>query len=96
MKQLKNMKDPKRRIATLVFIGSMIMTFVCVFAIKSKLLTLIFIVFQFVSYIWYVLSYIPYGREICSACVKKITGIDIFSAGEQAATAVSTNAAESV
>ena len=71
----------------------MVMTFVSIFLIKSKLLVLIFIIAQFLSYIWYVLSYIPWGRELCSACVKKCFGIDIggalMAAEEQVATAVS-------
>lgn len=75
-KQLANMVDSKRRIVSLVFIGSMIMTFVCVFMIQSKILTLIFIIAQFCSYIWYVLSYIPYGREMCGGCLKNIIGVD--------------------
>jgi len=93
--------EHKRRLASLIFLGSMVMTFVCVFAIKgklSKLLTLIFVFAQFLSYIWYCLSYIPWGREICGGCIKRIFGVDLgLVANEvsQNATAVS-NSADSV
>jgi len=68
------MVDPNRRIASAVFVGSMIMTFVSIYALHSKFFTLLFIIVQFCSYIWYILSYIPFGRDICAACVKRLWG----------------------
>lgn len=71
-RQFQNMKDPKRRTASILFVVSMIMTLVCVYVIKSALLSIVFIIIQFGSYVWYVLSYIPYGREIAGSIGKKL------------------------
>jgi hypothetical protein len=84
------MAEPKRRMASLIFLGSMIGTFVSVFFFDIKILTLIFVVSQFCSYIWYVLSYIPFGREICGGCIKKIVGYS-SSSEENTATSISTS-----
>ena len=70
------MIDPNRRLATAIFIGSMVMTFVSIYLIQSKILTLVFIILQFCSYIWYVLSYIPFGREMCGGCLKRYIGVN--------------------
>jgi hypothetical protein len=64
------MSDPSRRYTSIAFIGSIIMTLVSVYYFHSKILTLIFIAVQFGAYIWYVLSYIPYGRDICKRCLR--------------------------
>jgi hypothetical protein len=67
--QCKNMLKPVRATVSLIFIGSMIMTLVSAFFF-SKILTVIFVVVQFCALVWYVLSYIPYGRECCKKCLK--------------------------
>jgi len=71
-KQFKNMTDKKRLITTLVFVGSVIMTIVSVIFFENWVLTLVFVLIQFAAYIWYVLSYIPYGRECCTGCLKNL------------------------
>ena len=76
-RQLKNMSDPHRRWSSLAFIVSIIMTLVSVYVFKSKILTIIFVVIQLFAYIWYVLSYIPYGRDILKKCLK-----GLFSSSE--------------
>ena len=71
-RQLDSMKEEKRMITSLVFVGSMIMTFISIYFFHSNLLTLLFVIIQFCSYIWYVLSYFPYGREMAMNCIKGI------------------------
>ena len=74
--QFKKMIDPVRRNTSLVFVFSLIMTLICVYVIHAKILTLVFLIIQFGAYVWYCLSYIPWGREICSKCLKgSLTGI---------------------
>ena len=68
--QFERMKDPTRRTTSIVFIVSLVLTLVSIYALHSKLLTIIFLFIQFSAYIWYVLSYIPYGRDLCSKCLK--------------------------
>lgn len=46
------------------------MTLVSVYFFKSALLTILCVVVQFCSYVWYVLSYIPYGRDIAGRMLK--------------------------
>jgi len=67
-RQLKNMFSPVRIIATLIFIGAMVLTLVAAFVLKSQLLVLLAVVIQFCALVWYCLSYIPYAR----ACAKNI------------------------
>lgn len=77
-RQLKGAFEPKRRISAILFIGSMVMTIVSVIWIQYPLVILIFIIAQILSYIWYITSYIPWGRKIVvgcvSCCFKKIIG----------------------
>ena len=71
LRQLKNMTQPTRLIASIVFLGSMALTLYAVFGIGSGILAFFCVVIQFLALGWYVLSYIPFARS----CVKNtITG----------------------
>jgi uncharacterized membrane protein HdeD (DUF308 family) len=70
MSQFKNMFSKYRYIATIVFLLSLIGTFVVAFAFHNALLSLICVIIQSCAYTWYVLSYIPFGRDMCWSCVK--------------------------
>lgn len=69
------MKEESRREVSIIFVGSLIMTLICVYILKAKLLTIFFLVIQFCSYIWYCLSYIPFGRSVVLAGIKSTIGI---------------------
>ena len=69
-RQIKNMLDPKRATVSLVFIASMVMTLVSALVLKSNILVIVCTAIQFCSLVWYVLSYIPYGRQYCMKCIK--------------------------
>jgi hypothetical protein len=69
-RQFQNMKDPSRMWTSIIFISSMVMTLVSVYLFHSRVLTIIFVIIQFCAYVWYVLSYIPYGRDICMRCIR--------------------------
>jgi hypothetical protein len=69
-KQIENMFDEKRRTTTFVFLGMTVATVVSALWIKFFLLVLVCVFVQFCAYIWYTASYIPYGRECLSGCLK--------------------------
>lgn len=73
-RQLEYMKSPHRKITSLVFVISLAMTLISVYVLKMKILVIVFVVIQFCAYVWYVLSYIPYGRTICKGCLKRLIG----------------------
>jgi hypothetical protein len=64
------MLEPKRAIVSLVFLISMASTLVFAIVFSSKLLTIISTAVQFCALVWYVLTYIPYGRKFCMNCLK--------------------------
>ncbi|KAI9617550.1 hypothetical protein H4Q26_012848 [Puccinia striiformis f. sp. tritici PST-130] len=68
-RQIKTMFKSVRLIATILFLGCVIMVFVSAFAIKSDVLVLVFAILTFFSYTWYSLSYIPYARALVSKAV---------------------------
>jgi len=63
-KQCESMMDAKRRHATLIYLGSLALTLLAAFLVKSRLLCLVCIVVQYSALLWYSLSYVPYGREV--------------------------------
>jgi len=65
MKQLKNMFQLHRLIATLVFLISIILTLLSAFYWQKAILCMVFFIVQFLAYFWYCLSYIPYARTLC-------------------------------
>ena len=69
-KQCENMMKPQRKKTSLLLFFSMIACLLMAFSNISKLIILIAIGVQFLTLIWYVLSYIPGGQKICSSCVK--------------------------
>ncbi|THH04689.1 hypothetical protein EW145_g5325 [Phellinidium pouzarii] len=62
-KQLELMFKPTRIITSIIFLASVAMIFVGAFVIGSGLLCIILVIVQFLAYIWYTLSYIPYARS---------------------------------
>ncbi|KAH9997502.1 SFT2-domain-containing protein [Russula vinacea] len=61
-KQLKLMFKPVRVVASIVFLVMVIMIFISVFVIGSSTLCIIFVVLEYLAFLWYTLSYIPYAR----------------------------------
>ncbi|KEG12559.1 SFT2 domain containing 2 [Trypanosoma grayi] len=61
--QLQYMCDEYRRTSSMLYIGSLLLTFVVAFTLKSAVLCLICGLLQYACLIWYSLSYVPYGRE---------------------------------
>ncbi|KAG1819548.1 Got1/Sft2-like family-domain-containing protein [Suillus subaureus] len=70
--QIKLMFKPVRIIATVVFLGSVGLVFVGAFVLKNEILCIIFVIVEYLAYIWYNLSYIPYARS----AVLKLVGMN--------------------
>jgi len=60
--QIKLMFKPVRIVATIVFLAMIIMIFIAAFVIRSSTLCIIFVVLEYLAFLWYTLSYIPYAR----------------------------------
>lgn len=69
----KALTDTSRLIAVLVMFLMIILTILAATVWHLGFLALIFCILQFLSYMWYCLSYIPYGRDgvikCCKSCV---------------------------
>ncbi len=65
--QAKKMWHATRRVATIVYLGSLVLTLVVAFcplpATLQKLLLLVLMICQYLAIFWYCLSYIPFARE---------------------------------
>lgn len=70
-KQLKLMFKPVRIVATVVFLAMIIMIFISAFVLHSSTLCIIFVVLEYLAFLWYTLSYIPYARS----AVLKVFGL---------------------
>ncbi|CAN6458238.1 unnamed protein product [Victoria cruziana] len=65
-RQMRMMIDPVRVYATAVYIASIIIALLCALYVRSKLLTLLAIILEFGSLVWYSLSYVPFARSMVS------------------------------
>ena len=64
--------NPTRRMISLIFFGSLILSIIIPLIFHNKigrLFTFIFVIIQMISYWWYTLSYIPGARMIVSGCL---------------------------
>ncbi|KXS10625.1 hypothetical protein M427DRAFT_103458, partial [Gonapodya prolifera JEL478] len=69
IRQIKTMFDPNRTVASAVYLGSLTMTLISAFVIRSVILTLFFVIIQFGAMCWYSLSYIPGARSVVAQFV---------------------------
>ena len=70
IRQVKSMFHKKRLIATLVYFSAMTLTLVSALVLHSGFLTILCCIIQYLSMLWYGLSYIPYGRTAVKTCVR--------------------------
>ena len=73
-RQCRTALAPTRIWAFLIFIGAVICTLISALVLQKGLLTLLFVVVQFFSGLWYTASYIPYGRAMLAKCGTAIVG----------------------
>lgn len=65
-RQVTMMLDPVRIYATAIYLASIIVALFCALYVRNKVLTLLAILLEFGSLIWYSLSYIPFARSMVS------------------------------
>ncbi|GBG73987.1 hypothetical protein CBR_g17698 [Chara braunii] len=68
LRQVKMMFDKSRAVATIIYLGAMVLTLVAALRLKIVLLTIIFIIIQMCAFVWYCLSYIPFARRMVQSC----------------------------
>ncbi|KAF8073233.1 ACX4 [Scenedesmus sp. PABB004] len=62
-KQCKNMVQPHRALATVVYLASIAATLAVAFTIGSAILVIFLLIIQFMAMVWYCVTYIPAGME---------------------------------
>ncbi|PHJ21662.1 sft2 family protein [Cystoisospora suis] len=67
-RQLRGMADQSRMVSSAVFAGSILSTLLCATLFPVVPLVIICLTVQWLAYMWYSLSYIPYGRESAIWC----------------------------
>lgn len=60
-----------RWLAALIFVLSMIATFLCAFLLKNPILCIVCVVVQMLALVWYSLSYIPFARSMAKSVLGK-------------------------
>ena len=58
------MFKPVRVVATLILLGAIAMTFMGAFLLNNAVLCLVMVIVEYLAYLWYSLSYIPYARSV--------------------------------
>ena len=66
--QCNNMFHPSRRHASALYLCSLCGTLLSVTLLRSAVLTLLCVCCQMGALLWYVFSYIPYGRACLQRC----------------------------
>lgn len=69
--QARKMFEQKRIFATLLYLFSIILTFVCAYHFKQVIWVLLSLLLQFAAMLWYSLSYIPYAHTCVINAVSK-------------------------
>ncbi|KAL9645187.1 hypothetical protein ABK040_002388 [Willaertia magna] len=64
--QFRNMLKPERYIPSIMFLASMVLTLVCVFAVPVAILVIFLVIIQAISLGWYIISYIPFAQQVVS------------------------------
>eukprot|EP00457_Paulinella_chromatophora_P014244 gb/GEZN01014645.1/.p1 GENE.gb/GEZN01014645.1/~~gb/GEZN01014645.1/.p1 ORF type:complete len:222 (-),score=4.12 gb/GEZN01014645.1/:247-912(-) len=73
-RQLRTMFDPIRRWATLTYLTSLFATLYFAVVKHNGILTLAMLIIQFLSFVWYSASYIPYARTFILSCLSRTCG----------------------
>lgn len=79
-KQIKTMFARIRVIATVVYLLSIVGTFVAAFYLKMAGVVILCLIFQMCAMVWYTASYIPFGRQILQAVMSKVCGCCVRTA----------------
>ncbi|EGC33349.1 hypothetical protein DICPUDRAFT_154620 [Dictyostelium purpureum] len=73
-KQIQNiMSSRERMLSTGLYLSSIFATIYFAIILQSTLLTLFFVILQFITVIWYSLSYIPFGQSMLTSAFSFFT-----------------------
>lgn len=73
VKQIKDMfSNLHKGIAVLVYLVLMVLTLVAALAWHNGPLCIVFLILQFIAYLWYTITSIPGGQTMCKFCCKGI------------------------
>lgn len=73
-RQAKAMFDETRRVSTIIYLLCLFLTLTVSFTFRSAILCALCCFIQYAAFAWYSLSYIPYGRQVVSACLTTTFG----------------------
>jgi len=68
--QIKQMFKPIRIGATIIYLLAMSLTLFCAFQVKMAWPVILSMIVQMLAMIWYCASYVPYGRQMLTGCLK--------------------------
>ncbi len=71
--QWKTITDKKRLIPSIIFLITFIGVFLCAYLLTgalSQILCLVLLIIQIAASIFYLMSFVPYGKEFCLKCCK--------------------------
>ena len=68
-RQWNNMKDPARRYTSLAFLLALLATLYSAMVLQNAGLAVLCCLCQYACYIWYSLSYLPFGQSLAKRCV---------------------------
>jgi len=79
LRQLKMMCDAQRMIATCLYLGSLAFALIAALLLDSWILTFLAVIMEVCAFVWYVFSYIPYGRaclsNTCKGCFSSVSSV---------------------
>eukprot|EP01065_Artemidia_motanka_P026042 TRINITY_DN30972_c0_g1_i1.p2 TRINITY_DN30972_c0_g1~~TRINITY_DN30972_c0_g1_i1.p2 ORF type:complete len:173 (+),score=65.89 TRINITY_DN30972_c0_g1_i1:113-631(+) len=70
LKQVKAMFEETRLEATIIFLVSMVYTLLAAFWIQQVFIVILMCIIQYLAFIWYGLSFIPFARAAVKKCFK--------------------------
>ncbi|OXB72206.1 UNVERIFIED_CONTAM: hypothetical protein H355_014947 [Colinus virginianus] len=74
VRQLQGMAEPSRLVTSCVFAASLFLTLFFSLFLPLPILVIACVCVQWLAYVWYSLSYIPYGQECVLWCMRAVAG----------------------
>jgi hypothetical protein len=71
-RQCRSMFDETRQTATTVYLCSIGATLVAAFVFQSTFLCVLCCIVEYLAFVWYSLSYIPFGRKMAKSCLSGV------------------------
>jgi len=72
MKQIRSMFHPSRFMSAMIYFGSIFATLYCALELQVTTLTILMIILQFGSAIWYGASYLPFAQDCLKSTARTV------------------------